>query len=134
MEVRNAKFWGDVTKYQQVLINVISNACRYNPPDSHIDVKISCQSLRVKQKNAQSHTSLLSVIVRDYGPGISKRDQSRLFKPFVSVERARSGSEYKSGAGIGLYASKVICEKLGGDICCFSGDEEQDGTVFEFRI
>ena len=64
------------------------------------------------------------MIVRDFGPGISEEDQRRLFKPFVSLDRALSGQELKSGAGIGLYACKVICEKLGGDICCFSGDEQ----------
>ena len=46
--------------------------------------------------------------------------------------RASNGD--RSYAGIGLYASKVICEKLGGDIFCFSSDEDYDGAIFEFRI
>ena len=38
-----------------------------------------------------------------------------------------------NGAGIGLFASKVICEKLGGDICFFSNGLNK-GAIFEFRI
>jgi len=34
----NAKFFGDVTKYQQVFINVLANAARSNPPNSLVDV------------------------------------------------------------------------------------------------
>ena len=37
------------------------------------------------------------------------------------------------GAGIGLYASKIICEKLGGDISCFT-NQNSSGTTFQFRI
>ena len=50
-ELRNAKFWGDVKKYQQVLINVLSNACKFNPPGSKVEVQISCQALRKKIKH-----------------------------------------------------------------------------------
>lgn len=35
--------------------------------------------------------------------------------------------------GNGLFTSKVICEKLGGDICCFSNGPGT-GSTFEFRI
>ena len=94
---------------------------------------ISCTTIK-QSRHDQGFTSLLSVIVKDQGPGIAKSDQGRLFKPFAQIKHRVSGfHEPKSGAGIGLYASKVICEKLGGDICCFSEGEDM-GAVFEFRI
>ena len=94
---------------------------------------ISCTTIK-QSRHDQGFTSLLSVIVKDQGPGIAESDQGRLFKPFAQIKHRVSGfHEPKSGAGIGLYASKVICEKLGGDICCFSEGEDM-GTVFEFRV
>ena len=74
---------------------------------------------------------LLSVIVQDQGPGIEKSDQQLLFQPFTTLEKTRSINP--NGAGIGLFASKVICEKLGGDICVFSNGQNK-GAIFEFRI
>ena len=55
-----------------------------------------------------SEKTLLSVIVRDMGPGISQDDQLKLFQPFVTLDANRHLNP--KGVGIGLYVSKMICD------------------------
>lgn len=71
------------------------------------------------------------MIVQDQGPGIEANDQEKLFKPFKTLEN--SSKINPNGVGIGLFVSKLLCERSGGDICCFS-DGQGCGTTFEFRI
>ena len=72
--LRNAKFLGDVIKYQQVLLNVLNNACKFNPPGCRVEIRISCSSLINSSRHDSDVPSLLSVIVKDYGQGINKAD------------------------------------------------------------
>jgi signal transduction histidine kinase len=53
------------------------------------------------------------VIVHDNGPGIGKRDQSRLFKRF---ERLPSSESSSGGLGLGLYITRQIVEAHGGAV------------------
>lgn len=77
------------------------------------------------------YKTLLSIVVQDSGAGISEGDVSKLFQPFVTLEDTRSINP--NGLGLGLFVSKVICERSGGDISCFSNGLGQ-GSSFEFRI
>ena len=81
----NAKFQGDVIKYQQVLLNVLKNACKFNPPNCRVEIRIACTTLKNLTKDDSEIPSLLSVIVKDFGHGIDKQDQTQIFKPFASV-------------------------------------------------
>ena len=72
--LRNAKFLGDVIKYQQVLLNVLKNACKFNPPGCRVEVHISSTTLKNWTRHDTETPSLLSVIVKDYGHGIHKQD------------------------------------------------------------
>ena len=74
---------------------------------------------------------MLSVIVQDNGPGISAENQKKLFRPFTTLPETRCINP--KAVGIGLFTSKIICEKLSGDICCFSTGQGE-GATFEFRI
>jgi signal transduction histidine kinase len=87
----------------QVLANLISNAVKYAPHDSIIDI-----DLRPNPDDASS----LRVAVSDRGPGIPLEDQDRLFRPF---ERgAHAVSRAQTGTGLGLYISKALVELHGG--------------------
>lgn len=71
------------------------------------------------------------MIVKDEGNGIDARDMDKLFKPFKTLEN--SSKINPNGVGIGLFISKLLCERSGGDISCFS-DGLGCGTTFEFRV
>lgn len=64
----------------------------------------------------------LTFIVEDNGKGMDEVTQSRIFDPFFSLKPRGEGT------GLGLYISKMLINKLGGDITCDSTIGE--GSVF----
>jgi PAS domain S-box-containing protein len=93
---------GDKDKIEQVVNNLISNAIKYSP--SNTTIQIACIT---KDKYAY-------VSVKDEGPGIRQQDQEKLFDRFYRVE----GQQTKSiaGFGIGLYICKEIVDRHQGQI------------------
>lgn len=93
----------DFTRAKQVLLNLMSNAVKYNRVDGYIGL-----NLEVLEDSRR-----IRVSVSDAGQGLSKEQQAKLFKPFE-----RAGAEYSNieGTGIGLVISKQLVELMGGDI------------------
>ena len=111
-----AQVWADRTRLKQVLLNLISNAVKYNRDDGRVDV-----SARLLP------TGPVQITVLDTGLGLTPEQQARLFEPFNRLGREASGIE---GSGIGLALSKLIVEQMGGSI-------DAQGTVgvgSEFRV
>ncbi len=104
----------DTDRMSQVLTNLISNAAKYSPEKSTIDVHL-----------AQRASSVL-LSVTDHGRGIAEDQQERIFETFYRTPEAQSSS--KSGLGLGLAISKDIVERHGGRIWCESALGE--GSTF----
>ena len=108
----------DQARLAQVVTNLISNASKYSPEDSVVEVEVSVAGDR------------LGIAVRDNGKGISEEDQVKLFDPFFRVE-----SDIESavpGTGLGLAISSSIVELHGGDLTVDS--EPDEGGVFWVSI
>jgi PAS domain S-box-containing protein len=97
-----AKVHGDSDRLTQVLTNLISNACKFSPAQSSVDVAVSEQGERVR------------VAVIDHGPGISATFRQRIFQKFSQQDS--TDMRQKGGTGLGLSISKAIIEGLGGEI------------------
>ena len=70
-----SKFLNDQTKYQQVLLNVLSNAVMYSPTGGTVEVSISSCVIDDNMEGMHDGVkTLLSVVVQDKGPGISQED------------------------------------------------------------
>ena len=59
--------------------------------------------------------------VIDQGPGITLDDQAKLFEPFTVLPKTKQLNPH--GVGLGLFVCKVIIDKHGGDIDCFSNGD-----------
>lgn len=101
-------------KLRSVLYNLINNAIKYTPAGRSPDINISTY----KEKN------YLVIAVSDKGIGISKKDQSHIFKKF---ERIKPSSE---GFGVGLYLVHSIVTASGGKIAI----ESELGVGSTFKI
>jgi signal transduction histidine kinase/DNA-binding response OmpR family regulator len=99
--------WADRTALRRLITNLIDNAVKYSNEGGQIDLTVS---------NAAGGNYVTLEVV-DYGIGISKDDQKRLFERFWH----RSGHKtYKGSSGLGLYLCRQIVEAHGGTITCQS--------------
>jgi len=90
---------GDRTRLRQVLVNLLSNACKYNRPGGRVRLEASVVGDR------------LTLSVADTGIGLSAEQQSRLYEPFNRLG-AEAGSV--EGTGIGLVITRRLVELMGG--------------------
>ena len=92
----------DKTRLKQILLNLVSNAIKYNHKDG--SVTVACKPLNRER---------LQIDIIDTGFGISVEDQSKLFEPFNRLQNENSEVE---GTGIGLTVTKELVELMGGSI------------------
>ncbi len=86
----------------QVLGNLLSNACKFSPRDSTVEIGVMCHEGRVR------------IDIRDHGPGIAEELRPRLFTKFVQGDTGNT--RQTGGTGLGLCISKAIMERHGGEI------------------
>ncbi len=108
----------DSDRLTQVLTNLLSNAEKFSPPESTVEVRVS----RVAQQ--------VRVEVADHGPGIPEEFRSRIFQKFSQADS--SDSRQKGGTGLGLNISKALVEQMNGAIGFNS--QVGAGTTFFFEL
>jgi len=109
----------DGERIRIALRNVIDNALKASPA-AGLPVEI----------RVQRDASEVRIAVRDYGPGISSEDQTRVFEPFYRVDKARGRDT--GGYGLGLSLTKKIMAAHGGDILLTS--EPGQGSTFTLQF
>jgi two-component system sensor histidine kinase KdpD len=85
---------------QRVLVNVVSNALRFSPPD------------RPPLVTASEHGELVELRVVDHGPGIPEEQRDQVFLPFQRLGDRNN----ESGVGLGLALSRGLVEAMGGTL------------------
>lgn len=103
----------DAVKFESVITNLLSNACKYSDDGSTISLGISVNGTEVE------------ITVSDDGVGIADIDQPLVFQRMF---RAPSTSKLHEGTGLGLYLIKKYLELMKGNIALYS--KEGQGTSF----
>lgn len=110
--------YADQQRLRQVLVNLMSNAVKYNRYGGTITV--TCQA---------EGANRVGITVADTGPGLTSDDLQRLFVPFDRLGHEESGVE---GTGIGLPLAKALTEAMGGQLSVTSILGE--GSVFTIAL
>ena len=91
----------DRRRLQQVMLNLISNAVRFSPPDSTVCIA------------TEAGDGCASIHVTDRGPGIPNELLARLFVPF---DRLGADAGREGGAGLGLVLARRLTEAMNGTL------------------
>ncbi|MEG6508256.1 ATP-binding protein [Methyloligella sp. 2.7D] len=107
----------DPDRFEQAIVNLLSNAARYSKPGDTVRVAIG--RLGPEQ---------IRIAVTDQGPGIPEKFQPRVFDRFAQGDL--SGTRKGASSGLGLYITKTLVEAFGGTI----GFETEQGRGTQFFI
>jgi len=115
----DCRVFGDKDRIAQAMLNILTNAIKYSPRMNSIEVTIF-----------QPAENVVSVSVTDYGIGIEKKDQEKIFERFYRVE-GKSEQTYP-GFGIGLFIASEIIQRHNGAIKVES--KKGEGSTFTLTL
>lgn len=104
----------DVKLMQMVIQNLISNAIKYSPDQTIIDISIT------------NHDETVTIAIVDHGIGIPLHEQNKIFTKLYRAGNAKA--KISDGNGLGLYLAKMIMDQSGGSLRFES--VEGTGTTF----
>jgi signal transduction histidine kinase len=110
----------DALGVEQIIFNLIDNACKYAAPVSankSVQITIGVEGSRA------------FIQVRDFGHGISAPQLKKLFKPFE--KSATEAAHSAPGVGLGLALSRRLARELGGDLTLTSNEA---GATFQLTL
>jgi signal transduction histidine kinase len=113
---------GDAERLAQVVDHYVDNALKYSTVEQPVTVGIE----------AAADGATARVWVRDAGPGIPAADQERIWDRFYQVEGTGHRSGSSTGLGLGLFLSRTIIERHGGQVGVESGSGA--GATVWFRL
>ncbi|HUQ83218.1 MAG TPA: ATP-binding protein [Gemmatimonadaceae bacterium] len=111
----------DREKVQQILLNLLSNASKFTPPDGCVTMEAVVN---------EELGGLVLVRVQDTGIGIAPDRLEHVFEPFVQVDD--SHARRSEGTGLGLAISRDLARGMGGDLRAES--EERKGSTFTLSL
>jgi signal transduction histidine kinase len=120
--------WGEATYLTQILTNLLTNAIKYSPDGSPIDVSAALLVPRGHVVRA-----MVEIRVRDYGLGIPPDQIHALFARFVRLSRDIASADRK-GTGLGLWLCQEYVRAMGGKIWVESSGIEGEGSTFYVQL
>jgi signal transduction histidine kinase/ActR/RegA family two-component response regulator len=124
-----ARVFGDRTRLRQVLINLVSNAIKYNHVGGSVDISISRLPARAADGDLPARSGRVEVAVRDTGSGLTPRQIAALFQPFNRLGAELSGID---GSGLGLALARELVEAMHGQLLVAS--QPGQGAVFTLQL
>jgi len=122
--VSRANVIGDEQKLRQVIINLLSNACKFTPAGGMVELSIA--------QRFEGDICKCVFSVKDSGVGISKEDQFNIFSAFEQSVSSNLDAGNPQGTGLGLAISNSLVSAMGGRIELKS--ERGKGSEFYFTL
>ena len=107
-EAKDAQVLADEATVEQIVFNLVDNACKHAAPEGPANDDRKTIRLGVSVEGR-----FLAIRLRDRGPGIPPSERKRLFEPF-----ARSPETTVPGVGLGLALSRSLARAAGGELTC----------------
>jgi PAS domain S-box-containing protein len=104
-------YWGDQDRVRQVLINLLTNALKFTPPDGRVTISGGTAD-RIPAATLAGAGPWAYLRVEDTGRGIAPEDLTRIFEPFAQAE----AGDQRRGTGLGLPISRQLARHMGGDV------------------
>ena len=114
-----AQVEADKTLFEVMIKNILENALRYNPVEG--------EPIQIRVEQVED---TYEIKIRDFGPGFSKEDLTKVTEPFYRTGQSRS--RQSGGFGLGLYLCKQIVEAHQGTIAI--ANHEETGAVVAVTI
>jgi len=108
----------DTDRLKEVLTNLIGNAIKYTLAGGQVMIEV------------RNEGELARILISDNGIGISQEDQKHLFEKFYRIENEQT--KQVKGSGLGLFITKQLVEKMGGEIGIT--DSVGKGSTFFFTL
>ncbi|WP_417480907.1 ATP-binding protein [Maricaulis sp.] len=109
----------DQNRFNQALVNLLSNAIRYSPEGGEVTVSALL--------GEDDH---VRISVADHGPGIPEAFRSKVFDRFAQADS--SATRQEGSSGLGLNITQTLIEAFGGSVSFET--EEGQGTVFHLDL
>jgi len=116
----------DPSLIEQILFNLIDNACKYAGPDA-ADYQ---RPRQIHLEGIQLPRNRIGLRVRDHGPGLSPDVRLRLFEPFS--KSAEQAAHSAPGVGLGLSLCRQLARSQGGDLVLETSGPS--GTTFRLEF
>jgi signal transduction histidine kinase len=116
------EIWVDPGRIAQVLRNLVTNAVKYTPPGTSIEMR--------SWRETDGHPDRVWIAVVDQGPGVAPEDMERIFARFGRANHHVNAAI--PGLGLGLYLSQRIVEAHGGEFVVTSTPGQ--GSSFAFSV
>lgn len=115
--------WGDPVRIEQVLLNVLDNACKFTQEGGSVN-------LRIRQSENKDGKIVTRAEVQDNGCGIGEAFQKRIFDLFE--QESHEVSKGNQGTGLGLPISHRLAKLMDGDLSVSS--KKGEGSKFTFTF
>jgi signal transduction histidine kinase len=132
------ELWAEPVRVRQILTNLLSNALKYSPPGTPVDVSAGLVAAAPPSgtkrwgRETAAQQRMVEIVVRDYGLGIPPDQIPLLFNRFVRLPRDLASSV--PGNGLGLYLCQAFAKAMGGSIWVESTGIEGEGSIFHLRL
>lgn len=107
-DVVHEQYCTDALRLRQVLLNILSNACKFTPRAGHISVEVQ------EGSGPQAGTAALTFTITDSGAGMQPEFVAQIFDAFTRERDSRTDTV--EGTGLGMAITKKIVDLLGGTI------------------